>query len=429
MEETLLKLSGNLLNITGLAYLAATVLYLVYLAKRSDGLGLSATIISSIGVVLHTAALVMRWVSAGIDHPPFTNLYESLIFFGWGIVAFYLYMEWRYKIRLAGAFVFPIALAAMGIAAMTPDKGIGNLMPALQSNWLTFHVMFASIAYAAFVVAFAFSFMYLIKDKVQIRAMGIILSGITAATLAICDKASIITKGKFYMNVMGYGSDGKLYMAPVPDMQDQLQVVPVHMVGIFFLLAFILLTVSFVTYLASYIGSKPSLAETANLAMLAGLAVLTIGMIDIFIGISLNDRLYFASNPYKLILLGLEWLSLVAVAIINWKRESIIERLPERKTLDFLGYRSIIVAFPLMTIVIVTGAVWANSAWGTYWQWDPKETWSLITWFIYAIYLHARVMAGWSGRRVAIISIIGFVSVVFTYLGVNVFLSGLHSYA
>jgi len=82
-----------------------------------------------------------------------------------------------------------------------------------------------------------------------------------------------------------------------------------------------------------------------------------------------------------------------------------------------------------LTVGIIAGAVWANFAWGTYWSWDPKETWSLITWFTYAVFLHCRFMRGWRGKRAAWISIVGFSSVVFTYFGVNFLLSGMHSYA
>ncbi|NQT92474.1 MAG: c-type cytochrome biogenesis protein CcsB [Lentisphaerae bacterium] len=85
--------------------------------------------------------------------------------------------------------------------------------------------------------------------------------------------------------------------------------------------------------------------------------------------------------------------------------------------------------FLFLTIGIITGAVWANSAWGTYWSWDPKETWSLITWFIYAVFLHCRFMRGWRGKKAAWISVTGFASVIFTYVGVNFLLGGLHSYA
>lgn len=101
---------------------------------------------------------------------------------------------------------------------------------------------------------------------------------------------------------------------------------------------------------------------------------------------------------------------------------------PDLQQLDIIIYKMIMFGFLWLTAGIITGAVWANSAWGTYWSWDPKETWSLITWFIYALALHARYTRGWSGTRMAWIALIGLLSVAFTYYGVNFLLSGLHSY-
>jgi len=98
-------------------------------------------------------------------------------------------------------------------------------------------------------------------------------------------------------------------------------------------------------------------------------------------------------------------------------------------SLDAVTAKTVAFGFLFLTVGIITGAVWANSAWGTYWSWDPKETWSLITWLIYAVYLHCRFMRGWRGKRAAWIAIVGFLSVLFTYLGVNFLLKGLHSYA
>jgi cytochrome c-type biogenesis protein CcsB len=103
-------------------------------------------------------------------------------------------------------------------------------------------------------------------------------------------------------------------------------------------------------------------------------------------------------------------------------------RLPALKVLDDLNYRCLTFGFPLLTLGILSGAVWAQSAWGSYWSWDPKETWSLITWFLYAALLHGRLAAGWRGRRAALFAIGGFIVLVFSFLGVNLFLSGLHSY-
>ena len=111
------------------------------------------------------------------------------------------------------------------------------------------------------------------------------------------------------------------------------------------------------------------------------------------------------------------------------KKGSIISRFPSLDSLDQTSYRVVCFAFPMLTLCIISGAIWANYAWGTYWSWDPKETWSLITWIIYAGYLHARLMYGWKGKRAAWMAVIGFAAVLFTFFGVNYLLSGLHSYA
>lgn len=102
--------------------------------------------------------------------------------------------------------------------------------------------------------------------------------------------------------------------------------------------------------------------------------------------------------------------------------------IPEPRRLDELNHQMVLFGFLWLSVGIITGSVWANSAWGTYWSWDPKETWSLITWLVYAALLHSRSLKGWRGRRVAKLSILGFTCVLFTYFGVNFLLSGLHSY-
>jgi ABC-type transport system involved in cytochrome c biogenesis permease subunit len=102
--------------------------------------------------------------------------------------------------------------------------------------------------------------------------------------------------------------------------------------------------------------------------------------------------------------------------------------LPKPQVLDEIGYRAVVVGFPFLTLTIILGAVWADTAWGTYWSWDPKETASLVTWFIYGAYLHARVMRGWRGNRAAGLLVLGFAATLFTYFG-NLFFGGLHSYS
>ena len=102
--------------------------------------------------------------------------------------------------------------------------------------------------------------------------------------------------------------------------------------------------------------------------------------------------------------------------------------LPSAAALDRVAYRVIAFAFPIWTFAVIAGAIWAQEAWGRYWGWDPKETWSFVTWTIYAGYLHARSTAGWKGRRAAVIAVVGFISLLITYYAVNLWIVGLHSY-
>jgi cytochrome c-type biogenesis protein CcsB len=108
---------------------------------------------------------------------------------------------------------------------------------------------------------------------------------------------------------------------------------------------------------------------------------------------------------------------------------TLASRLPPAATLDKVAYRIVAFAFPLYTVAIICGAIWAEAAWGRYWGWDPKETWAFIVWVIYACYLHARATAGWKARAAAWVNLVGFFSITFNFLIVNIVVSGLHSYA
>jgi cytochrome c-type biogenesis protein CcsB len=130
----------------------------------------------------------------------------------------------------------------------------------------------------------------------------------------------------------------------------------------------------------------------------------------------------------------LSWIFMAVIIFIIWRYglnlKTVIRKFNiTSETLDEITYKSIVIGFPIFTLGgLIFGAIWADQAWGVYWSWDPKETWSLITWFVYAFYLHGRMIRGWRGKKVAIVAVIGFIAVIFTYLGVNLLLSGLHSY-
>jgi len=276
--------SSLLFNAATIAYLISMLLFFAFLASRLATLGLLGSVSAFLGLTVQSVAIGLRWRESylmGVGHAPLSNLYESVVFFSWTIVLIFLVLDLRYRYRVIGAFVMPFALLGMTWAQLGLASGIEPLVPALQSNWLLYHVVTCFLGYAAFAVACGISIMYLIRE----------------------------------------GAGNGAAAAP--------------------------------------------------------------GMVGFF---------------------------------------------PPVKVLDDLNYRAIMVGFPLLTLGIVTGAAWANYAWGTYWSWDPKETWSLIVWFIYAAFLHARITRGWVGRRAAWLSVIGFAATIFCYLGVNLLLSGLHSY-
>lgn len=278
--------SSTLLGITTFTYLFSSILYAVVFIFKMPRLGKAATWFTALALLIQTLGIGLRWYESyelGIGHAPLTNMYESVVFFAWTIVALYLFVEWKFKIRVIGAFALPLAFLAMAYASMSTNisKSISPLVPALQSNWLIAHVVTCFIGYAAFALAAALGVMYLLKKR--------------------------------------------------------------------------------------------------------------------------------SSNR-------------------NTEQHGLPASLPSLKVIDSITHKMMIFGFIWLTVGIITGAVWANSAWGTYWSWDPKETWSLITWFIYAITLHARYTRGWGGTRIAWLAIIGFFAVLFTYYGVNFLLSGLHSY-
>ena len=274
-------ISTSIISYITFVFGLAAVSYMVgwiFKSERANRLGTLAMVIATLG---NGAAFVLRWMETywvGYGHVPLASLYESLIFFSLTIGIIYLFVEYRYKLRVVGGFAALAAFLALSYASL-PKIGsqIQPLMPALQSNWLIVHVMTYFFGYAALTLAFCVSLLYLLKST----------------------------------------------------------------------------------------GKKPDTG-----------------------------------------LLG---------------------HIPGFRTLDDLTYQLVMFGFLFITLGLITGAVWAEQAWGRYWGWDPKETWSLITWFVYATLLHARLMRGWEGKRLAYLSILGFAAVLFTYFGVNL-LPGLHSY-
>ncbi|MBM4136224.1 MAG: c-type cytochrome biogenesis protein CcsB [Nitrospira sp.] len=143
--------------------------------------------------------------------------------------------------------------------------------------------------------------------------------------------------------------------------------------------------------------------------------------------LGIHTFLAFLGNAAFALASGIGTMYLVQEHYVKSKRlGGLFERLPSLQILDEVNYRLITLGFPLLTLAIITGALWAESAWGSYWNWDTREVWSLITWFIYAIVLHARLVAGWRGKRAALLSIIGFLTILIAFFGIKLLRKGLH---
>lgn len=263
----------QLFNAGFAAYFLALLCAILHLTSRKGVLDKICMGLLAAGWAAQTAYIGVRWLAAG--RPPFSNMFESLVLLAWTVALIYLVLRMRFGVRLRILAAPAALLAALALAyASRLGSIIEPLVPALQSNWLTFHVFTCFLGYGGFAISLISSIGFLVVSRA---------------------------------------------------------------------------------------GSRAS-QETKDLL------------------------------------------------------ETVTD-----KTVSF--------GFAFLTLGIITGAVWANTAWGTYWSWDPKETWSLITWLIYAIYLHLRFMRGWRGPFAHWVVIIGFASVLFTYVGVNYLLPSLHSYA
>ncbi len=405
-----------LFSIATLAYLAAMVLYISYLAFRKNGIGLAATIVTIFGFVVQTAALLLRWYESyqmDIGRVPLSNLYESLVFFTWSTVLIYLIVEWKYKTKAFGAFVMPVAflaLAFINVAGISSD--ITPLVPALKSNWLFYHVLVSFLGYAAFGVAFAISMVYLLMDTDEKGPLSNLLIGVAVVV--------VLAAIGYFMASLGERMKTAFWMG----------------LGALVLAWFIYLIVAGAKN-RSQVYLFWSFCVTLAVGLLVAMGIDFVYLITfkhLAAGESFKKHMFEATFlSTNTVVAIISWIAVLAVFYLVWSkglglRKLLGQYIPAQALLDDVTYRMIAIGWPLLTGGIITGAVWANSAWGTYWSWDPKETWSLITWFVYAIYLHSRYVRGWKGTQMAVISSVGFLAVIFTYLGVNLVLSGLHSY-
>ena len=414
------------------AYLGSSVLYGSSVALRHPGLLQGAMWYARGGLLLHTLAIAARWASSG--HPPLSDIYEMVLVFSWAVVVLHLVAEWRLKLPFLGAITLPIAALALILMQVLPGE-IRPLVPALQSTWLQIHVTLAMLSYAGFTISFAVALLYLIKDGVTARHF---LSWCSALVLAIYGAiATTSVNGSMALTMAAWDpvAHEKVMLAPRKALM-----VPLGALGWPFVLALALAALTLFLNLAATYSAEPArwdqpvrwafLASLGSQAVALGLLLARVNGGPQYLaayGQSFDVRL--VDSPFLLAGVVSALFASIAWKVLDWKYDSIVGYLPTRDTLDNLIYKTVAISFPLLTLMIIAGAYWANRTWGAYWSWDPKEDWALITWLTYAGYLHMRLTRGWRGRRSAYFAIIGFGIVMFTFFGVTYLLPGLHAYA
>jgi len=415
-----------------IAYLGASVLYGSSVAFRQAELTAGAVLLSRGGLLLQSIAIGARWVSSG--HAPLSSIYEMVLVFSWAVVALQTVAEWKFKLPFVGAVTLPIAALALILMQVLPGE-IRPLVPALQSTWLQIHVTLAMLSYAGLTVSFALALLYLIKDGVTAGSFLSWCSALVVGVYGTVAATSINGSMALTMAAFDPATREKVMLAPHKPLM-----VPLDMLGWPFAVALALAAATLVLNLAAKYSAQPgSWDKLVRWTFLASLGAQALALVLLLVKVNGGPQ-YLASysqsftvrlvdSPFLLAGVATALFASIAWKVLDWRYDSIATYLPSRDNLDDLIYKTVAISFPLLTFMIIAGAYWANRTWGTYWSWDPKEDWALITWLTYAGYLHMRLTRGWRGRRSAYFAIIGFGIVMFTFFGVTYLLPGLHSYA
>ncbi|BBI33158.1 cytochrome c biogenesis protein CcsA [Cohnella abietis] len=361
------------------------------------------------GWIAHLTFFFTRWYGGG--HIPTSNMYEFMTFLAMAIMFAFIVVHLIYRNMLLGAFALPLVIIIVSYASVFPSE-VQPLIPALNHYWLKIHVTTAALGEAFFAVGFAAALMQLIrvvdytrKDKAGKRAQFwtefslvviIVLIGFLVAVFSFrgAGYESVFRQETITIDANGIAnSEVKEVKYSLPPI-----VAPYNSE-----------TVSF----QSFIGMDKQLFDSPS--WLKGVNA----------GRKLNTVIW--SVIAGLVLYGLlRLLARKPIAAVIQPHLTDID--PE--DLEEISYRSIAIGFPVFTLgALIFAMIWAEIAWSRFWGWDPKEVWALVTFLYYSVYLHLRLSRGWQGTRSAWLAVIGFLVVMFTLIGVNLVIAGLHSYA
>ena len=466
-------LEGSLTMLALIAYLSAAVLLVTNLFVRERVLTRLGITTVAMGVCFNFSGWMIRWIEAGDKEGwkrgingiwryfPLDNLYPLTLGFCFGAAITTLVIIRKPKYEFLGALAMPIVTVILTLA-MLLGNDISTLPPILDSYWRPLHVSVATIGYGVCLVSFGLAFAYLLKDGIRSESIAIAVALFGLLMYGTVCRFAIPFHAEYGASLFA-GKSSLPVRATLP------------WVGPLMALTMLAITATLVLFLADSF-KRDDKAKKWAWRIFRGAAVLqAVVLVALFYQMGnvnnvvsrIPQREYAAFGQWiaeqnKMVVppehrteMAVTWISenaaglsvsmksnpveaggliglfvmLLLVSLFAWKREDVNKALPSLQTIDSLLYRTVGVAFPLLSLLLITGAVWANESWGRYWGWDSKEVGALVAWVAYAGFLHTRISHGWRGRRSAYFALLGFALVIFTWLGVSYLLPGLHSYA
>lgn len=465
--------SASLYNMCTAGYVLSLVVFAVHVLNTKKFWLKLGVLTVAFSFLIQTAGMLLRWVEAGFmevkaaesavgqsltgwswfvvftQHPPWSNLYEIMVYMSWGVIIVTLGAELKWRLAWVRQFGVILALMALGMASLT-DSSIKPLVPALKSWWIMIHVISASIAYAAGAIAAFISLFAILKDKKRIdtyKIAGLSLLFTAMLLFFIGGGPRLFIDQAFYVKLLGFAGDSIVNVMDMSKDQGRAFLVSMPLVGWLLLLSVILHSFLGGIILCFYKEQQHN-NKVKTLFWFAFISSFICLLVVLFhdlrqssIEVSSNIAhhllpsqgpwfISFKSHPWSFGLLVFTILVEGFLLFYLLNSDGVTNKLPKVDTLEMASYKAISLSFFLMTVVLITGALWAHYAWGRYWAWDPKETGALAIWLNYAIYLHTKRTSGLSGPFSSFIAILGFFVIIIGFLGVNLglFADGLHTY-
>lgn len=372
--------------------------------------GSRSFIISCAGLAAHLSFFTTRWIYTG--HSPTSNMFEFLAMLGMMMMAAFIVLYLIYRSAVLGMFAVPVVFIIVAYASVFPWEA-QPLIPALQNRlWLFVHVSTAALGEAFFAVGFAAGLMYLIrtvKFNGQSKAEKREQRGVEFTIFVVLILVGFIVS-TFGFRAMGYEAEFTVLDKMMDENNELYEAV---------------VTVQYVHPVIFSPHGGEMVAMDSFLGMNKPLFEAPAWMKGVNAGRKLNTVVWSVFTGF--ILYGV--LRLLLRKPLGAAMQPALADI-DAEDLDEISYRAIAIGFPIFTLgALIFAMIWAQIAWSRFWDWDPKEVWALITWLFYSAYLHLRLSRGWLGKKSSWLAVIGFVIVMFTLVGVNLIIAGLHSYA